>query len=66
MRRWEMGGDNPSATWAPNLLHYYPYKTIYAMFKGWEDGNGPPDCRSLYNNMVNNEGYANFFVLKNG
>lgn len=66
MRRWEMGGDNPSATWAPNLRHYYPYKTIYAMFKGWEDGNGPPDCRSLYNSMVSNEAYANFFVLRNG
>jgi hypothetical protein len=66
MRRWEMGGDNPSATWAPNLIHYYPYKTMYAMFKGWEDGNGPPDCRSLYNSMVNNEAYANFFRLKNG
>jgi hypothetical protein len=66
MRRWEMGGDNPAVNTAPNLRHYYPYKTIYAMFKGWEDGNGPPDCRSLYNNMVLNEAYANYFVLKNG
>jgi len=66
MRRWEMSGDNPSATWAPNLRHYYPYKSLTAMFKGWEDGNGPPDCRSLYNSMVNNEAYANVFVLKNG
>jgi hypothetical protein len=66
MRRWEMGGDNPAATWAPNLQHYYPYKTFYAMFKGWEDGNGPPNCRSLYNSVVSTEAYANFFRIKNG
>jgi hypothetical protein len=66
MRKWEMGGDNPAATWGQNLQHYYPYKTMYAMFKGWEDGNGPPNCRSLYNAIVPNEAYANFFRLTNG
>ena len=63
MRRWEMGGDYPGA---PGVPHYYPFKTIFAMFKGWEDGNGPPDCRSLYNGVFHNESYANFFRIQNG
>jgi hypothetical protein len=60
-RRWEMGGDNPNP-----VRHYYPFKTIFAMFKGWEDGNGPPNCRSLYNRMLAGEAYANYFRIQNG
>jgi hypothetical protein len=66
MRRWEMGGDNPDATWLPGGEHFWPYKTIFALFKGWEDGNGPNNCRSLFNNMISGESYANFFRIRNG
>jgi hypothetical protein len=61
MRRWEMGGDDPSA---PGGQHFWPYKTIFAFFKGWEDGNGPNSCRSLFNSMSAGESYANFFEVQ--
>jgi hypothetical protein len=58
MRKWEMGGDD-------GTHGYYPAgnKTLYAMFKGWEDGNGPSSCPTLYNQMYPNESYANFFNI---
>ena len=58
MRRWEMGGDD-------GTHGFYPAgnKTLYAMFKGWEDGNGPSSCPTLYNQMYPNESYANFFQV---
>jgi hypothetical protein len=58
MRKWEMGGDD-------GTHGFYPAgnKTIYAMFKGWEDGNGPNSCPTLYNQMYPNESYANFFNI---
>jgi len=58
MRRWEMGGDD-------GTHGFYPAgsKTLYAMFKGWEDGNGPTSCPTLYNQMFPNESYANFFNI---
>jgi hypothetical protein len=69
MRHWEMSGDDPSVPIPqnhPNWYHPYPYKTLVGLFKGWDDGPGPPDCRSLYDQMVPNETYANFFRLQNG
>lgn len=53
-RNWEMFGDDGSHA-------YGPYNTKGIFFKGWEDGNGPPSCPSLYHEMVPNESFANYF-----
>jgi hypothetical protein len=58
MRKWEMGGDNGNNGFYPSGT-----RTFYAMFKGWEDGNGPISCQTLYNQMYPNEAYSNYFNI---